>query len=65
MPFCHEFPGAAKLQPKAIGNATEKRHTENTEILLPRIHAKIGGIRGQVFSVFSVQKFRGKKSLLL
>jgi len=35
-----------------------KRHTESTEILLPRIpriHTKIGGIRGQVFSVFSVQ----------
>jgi hypothetical protein len=50
MLFCHEFPGAAKPQPKAIGNATE--------ILLPRIpriHTKIGEIRGQVFSVFSVQ----------
>jgi len=28
----HKFPGAAKPQPKAIGNATEKKHTFHGKI---------------------------------
>ena len=41
-----------------LSEMPRKRAAENTEMLLPRIsriHTKMGEIRGQVFSVVSVQ----------